>query len=208
MALQGAEAVEANRDQDRTDVCFNSLLPAPLLESNKDIINHISVLVPLFWGHEYYMHSRLYVQGVGVRMCSGKKWSPVLSLFLCWTFYFLDRLLCGSHAAWGTFHDSFTFNLDLPALSLVFGLSLHFRHQVGLWAIIVTWLKWLVFHCVILGGLVLRLRGSFTVCIHGLSCFWDLTQDFPSEEITTTSGISQAALEHIIASWISTFPTD
>lgn len=48
MALQGAEAVEAKREQDRTDVCFTSLLPAPLLESNKDIISHISVLVP-YW---------------------------------------------------------------------------------------------------------------------------------------------------------------
>lgn len=153
------------------------------------------------------MHSRLYVQGIGIRMCSGKKWSPFLSLFLCWVFYFLDQLLCGSHAAWGTFHGSFTCNLDLLARSLVVGLSLHFRHHMSLWALFVTWRKWLVSHCYF-RGLVLRLRGSVTVCIHGLPCFWDLAESFPSGEVTTTSGISRAALELILASWFSTSPID
>lgn len=209
MTLQGAEAVETNRDQDRSDVCFSSLLPAPLWKSNKDIINHISVLVPYWFCAMNIMCTVGYMlKALGLE-CVLLRNEAHFWVFLCWMFYFLDRLLRGSHAAWGKFHGTFTFNLDLLALSLVVKLSLHFiKAPCGPLGYHFTWLKWLVSHCVILGGPVLRLRGYVAVCIHDLSCFWDLIKNFPSGEVTTTSGISKAALEHIMESWISTSPID
>lgn len=103
MVLQGAEVVEANRDHDRIGVCSNSLLPAPLLESNKDIINHIPVLVYCFCAMNItctvgYMLKALGLECILVRNEAHFRVHSSVECFIFWTSHFVVLTLLEEHS--------------------------------------------------------------------------------------------------------------